>query len=250
MKTRDDFQKLYDMSNQFTKAATICFWANAILAFLTLVTPDCVTPYLWRIQVVLALAYVVLTVIDNCSLWYAAEIGRIKDNIANAFAANLTEERTEGYYANNEKPSIKKYAVNTYENAFYSREESRAMKPCAIVKIIVAVFIVLLMALSQAIDMAWILWVSQTMFSSVVVIDSIQLIVFSFKMNRICEQFHTHLITESKSAATNRKAVLLSCIVEYETTKMYFKVRLSQKVFEKLKSRLDTRWMELLSQIK
>lgn len=250
MKIRDDFQNRYDISNRFAKWATICFWTNTVFAFLTLVAPDCVKPFLLGTQVILALAYVALTVIDNCSLWYEAEIGRIKDNIADAFSANLTEEHTEGYYTNNEAPSIKKYAVNTYESAFYSREESKAMRPYAIVKIAVAVSMVLILALLKAVDMAWVLWVAQTVFSSVVVTDCIQLIVFSFKMNGICKQFYTQLITEGGTTTVDREAILISCVVEYETTKMYFKVRLSQKVFEKLKSKLDTEWAELLSQIK
>lgn len=43
------------------------------------------------------------------------------------------EEHTEGYYSNNEVPSIKKYAINTYESALYSREEAKAMRTCAII---------------------------------------------------------------------------------------------------------------------
>lgn len=250
MKTRDDFQNRYDISNHLTKVATICFWANVIFAFLTLVTPDCVKPLLWGAQVILALAYVVLTMIDNCFLWYEAEIGRIKNNIADAFSANLIEERTEGYYTNSEVPSIKKYAVNTYESAFYSREESRAMIPYTLAKIAVAVGMVLLLVLLRSVDMAWILWITQTVFSSVVVIDCIQLIVFSFKMNSICKQFFTQLITEGGRTTVDCEAMLISCVVEYETTKMYFKVRLSQKVFKKLEPKLATRWTELLSQIK
>jgi hypothetical protein len=250
MKTRDDFQRLYDISNRLANAVTICFWTNAAFAFLTLVIPDCVKLFFGMAQVILALVYVALTAIDECFLWYEAEIGRIKDNIANAFSISLTEKQTEGYYTNDEAPSIKKYAINTYESAFYSREELKAMKPCAIVKIIVAVIIVLLMVLSQAADMAWILWVAQTMFSSVVVIDSIKLIVFSFKMNHICEQFYTHLITGRGITIADQEAIFISCVVEYETTKMYFKVRLSQKIFENLKPKMETEWKKLLSQIK
>ena len=230
MQARDDFRNRYNISDWFAKVATICFWTNAAFAFLTLVIPDCAKPLLLVMQVVLALAYVVLTVIDNCSLWYEAEIGRIKDNIANAFSANLTEEHTEGYYSNNEAPSIKKYAVNTYESALYSREEAKAML--------------------RAVDITWVLWAAQAVFSSVVIIDCIQLIVFSFKMDSVCKQFYTHLITEGGTATVDRDTILLSCVVEYETTKMYFKVRLSPKVFEKLKPKLEVKWAELLSQIK
>jgi len=250
MQARDDFQNRYNISDWFAKVAAICFWTNAAFAFLTLVIPDRAKPLLLMMQVILALAYVVLTVIDNCSLWYEAEIGRIKDNIANAFSANLTEERTEGYYNNNQAPSIKKYAVNTYESAFYSREEAKAMRPCAIIKIAVAVGVVLLLTLLRTVDITWVLWAAQALFSSVVVIDCIQLIVFSYKMNSVCKQFYTQLITESRTATAEHEAILISCAVEYETTKMYFKVRLSQKVFKKLKSKLEGEWARLLSQIK
>lgn len=249
MKTRDDFQNHYDTSDLIAKAANICFLANVSFALLTLVAPDCVKPPLLGGQVIFALVYTVLTVIDNCFLWYETEMGRIKDNIANAFSANLIEERTEGYYSNNEAPSIKKYAINTYESAFYSREESKAMKRCALAKIAVAA-IVFLLAFRRATDMAWVLWVAQTVFSSVVVIDCIQLIVFSSKVKGICKQFYTQLITEGGTVTAEHEAILISCVVEYEATKMYFKVRLSQRVFEKLKSRLETEWAGLLSQIK
>jgi len=109
---------------------------------------------------------------------------------------------------------------------------------------------VLILALLKAVDMAWVLWVAQTVFSSVVVIDCIQLIVFSSKMKGICKQFYTQLITEGGTTTVDCEAILISCVVEYETTKMYFKVRLSKKVFETLKPKLDTGWAELLSQIK
>lgn len=250
MKTRDDFQNRYNTSDLIAKAAAFCFWANVVFAFLTLVIPDCVKPFLWGAQIIFPLIYVVLTVIDNCFLWYEVEIGRIKDNIADAFSANLTEERTEGYYTNNETPSIRKYAVNTYESAFYSREESKAMRTCAIFKIVVAVGVVFLLALLRAVDITWVLWAAQAVFSSVVIIDCIQLMVFSFKVDSICKQFYTQLITEGGTATVDRDTILLSCVVEYETTKMYFKVRLSPKVFEKLKPKLEAKWAELLSQIK
>lgn len=250
MKARDDFQSRYDISNLISKVATICFGANATFALLSLVIPVCIKPPLLEVQIILPLIYVVLTVIDNCFLWYEVEMGRIKDNIADAFSANLTEEQTEGYYTNNETPSIRKYAVNTYESAFYSREESKAMRTCAIIKTAVAVGVVFLLALHRAVDITWVLWAAQAVFSSVVIIDCIQLIFFSFKMNSICKQFYTQLITESGTATVGRDTILLSCVVEYETTKMYFKVRLSQKVFEKLKPELETKWAELLSQIK
>ena len=120
----------------------------------------------------------VLTIIDNCFLLYEVEMGRINDNIANAFSVNLKEERTEGYYTNNETPSIKKYAVNTYESAFYSREVSKAMRPCAIIKIGVAVGVVLLLALLRTVDITWVLWAAQAVFSSVIIVDRIQLIFF------------------------------------------------------------------------
>lgn len=62
----------------------------------------------------------------------------------------------------------------------------------------------------------------------------------------ICQE----MLTEGGIAVTNSEAMLISYIVEYETTKMYFKVRLSQKVFENLKPRLEKGWAKLLSQIK
>ena len=242
MKTKDDFQSHYNISNCFAKATSF--------AFLVLIVPDNIKRFLLLIQIFCALSYVMLNVIDNCLLWYEAEIGRIKDNIADAFSVSLTEERTEGYYSNKEVPSIKKYAVNTYESAFYSREESVAMRPYAIAKIIIAIGIVLLLSMVGTVDKALILLVTQTMFSSVVIVDCIQLIVFSFKMKGICEKFYTQLITENGIVTADRDAILLSCIVEYESTKMYFKVRLSQKVFEKLKPKLETDWEKLLLQIK
>lgn len=250
MKTQDEFHNRYNASNICAKAATICFSVNAVFAFLALVTPDCVRSFFLGGQFFLALAYVALTVIDNCFLWYNAEKGRIKDNIANAFSVNLMEERTEGYYSNNEEPSIKKYAVNTYESAYYSREESKAMRPYAIVKIVVAIGIVFLLTLVRSVDMSLILWIAQTMFSSVVIIDCIQLIAFSFKVNDICGEFYAHLIAEGGNVTLNSEVKLVSCIVEYETTKMYFKVRLCQKVFEQLKPELEVGWAKLLSQIK
>ena len=250
MKTRDDFHNHYNASDLIFSVTTICFWTNVVFAFFILIVPDCAKPSLLVMQIILSIAYVALTMIDNCFLWYEAEMGRITDNIANAFSTNLTEEHTEGYYTNNEAPSIKKYAVNTYESAIYSREESKAMIPCAFIKIAIAVGVVSVLALLRTVDITWVHWATQAVFSSVVIMDCIQLIVFSFKMNAVCKQFYTQLITEGGTTSVGRDTILLSCVVEYETTKMYFKVRLSPKVFEKLKPKLEAKWVEILSQIK
>ena len=113
MSKKDDINRLYDVSAVLGKVNNILFFVNMILSFLSLVCETKAEEVFTTIQICLSALFVILTLINECWLWYDAECARRKGNIQDAFGIKLQQLKTDGYYNNQFSPSLLKYAVNT-----------------------------------------------------------------------------------------------------------------------------------------
>ena len=248
MSKRDDVSKLYRLSGFFSKTSTGLFFLNTATAVIALCCPGYIDGILVEVQVFFALAYVLISVIDDSFFWFNAEAGRRKNCIEDAFSIELSENKTEGYYNNTVAPSVLRYALDNYESAYCSYSTSRKMLPKAIIKTVVAM-IIFLISWRAIKNGDAILLVSQTLFSSVFVLDTIMLGFYVFRVGKICDCFYTLLISDGGSITAARETLLLSYSVEYEAIKAFYKIRLDEKIFFKDRHDLSKRWDELIKKI-
>lgn len=87
------------------------------------------------------------------------------------------------------------------------------------------------------------LLIVQTLFSSSVILETIQLIAYCIRINELYNQVYQHFFTDRNS---NKNAYWIQWyVVEYESIKSYYKVRLDSKLFNKYNDSLGNNWKEI-----
>ena len=248
MNKQDDISKSYKPSGLLNTLSVVSFWANAAAALLILCVPALHNNMLMYIQVFLAVACIIISVVDDGFFWFEAEAARRHNCIEDAFNIELSEAKTSGYYNNAATPSALRYALNNYESAYCSKAVAQRMIPTAIGKTLVAimVFVVSWRAVS---DVEIVLALAQIVFSSVFVSDTIMLFIYIFRIRQICDTFYTLFITEKGTSNTEKQVLLLSNSIDYEVVKGFYKVRLSERIFKKMQPELEVKWAALSAKI-
>ena len=249
MNKQDDISKSYKPSGLLNTLSVVFFWANAAAALLVLCVPALRNNLLMYFQVFLAVACIIISVVDDGFFWFEAEAARRHNCIEDAFNVELSEAKTSGYYNNGATPSALRYALNNYESAYCSKAVAQKMIPAAIGKTLVAimVFIVSWRAVS---DVEIVLALAQIVFSSVFVIDTVMLFIYIFRIRQICDTFYTLFITERGAITTEQEVLLLSNSIDYEVVKGFYKVRLSEQIFNKMQPEPEAKWTALSAKIK
>lgn len=248
MSRRDDLSDLYKKSKNITKVTSMMFYLNITTAFAVMLTVGVAHRIAMILQIIVAFSFVVLSVVDDYSLWYQAEAARRKSSIESAFSIDLSEMKTDGYYNNNIEPSILKYEVNSFESSFFSKTIASKMLFGECVKSFVAIVVFIISCLLFS-DSEQTLIIAQTAFSSYFVISAIGLLCYKSKLDRIYAEYYHEFVTMGIS---NEKQVisLLTTTIEYEAVKAYFKIRLSSKLFEDNNESLSHQWDDLSRKIR
>jgi len=200
------------------------------------------------ILICLSIAYVVLSVIDDCWLWYSAESARRTDAIANGLGINMQEYCTEGYYNNDAMPSRTRYALNQFESSFFSRNNSRQMLRFEWIK---ALTVIALLPLTYIVteDSDALLLITQTVFSSSVIGSFADLTCFSAKMGNIYDRFYNEFVTIGIET-DSQIIMLLAWSVEYEAIKAHYKVRLSARIHKTYNVVWSQQWATICGNIR
>lgn len=247
MSKRDDINELYLPSQKHEKICKITFWLNCIVSLLNILFHDWFVSFLTTLQIVLSTAFVIISVLDDSLYWYNAESERRKNNIQTAFNIRLSEFETAGYYNNSLLPSITKYALNNFENCFFSKNISKKMLCASSLKTLFA--IILFIIVSCMIPNVNILLIAiQSIFSAYILEDTILLTIYTLRMNKLFDSFYTMFVTNGIHQR-EQLPILLSYCVEYESIKAHYKVRLDSKIFENMNSMLSEKWKIINSKV-
>lgn len=250
MSRRDEISKYYDFSNIAGTISTWTFWINILLSIIVLFfqAHPIIFSFLMKIIIVLSFICPIITVVDDSFWWYKAESNRRKSCIKDAFGVDTIAENVEEYYNNSSSPSFKKYVLNTFENTFFSKNIAQKMLiPSFTRSLLCFVVFILICILVKNDDV--ILIISQTVFSASCICGTLSLFVYKNRLETLYNDFYHALITIGINQA-KEKVLLLSNIVEYESIKAHYKIRLSTKVFKKNNSSLSIKWSNIESRCK
>lgn len=240
MSKKDDINELYNKSTFVSNINNIMFCLNVILSLVLLFDVKNAKDIITILQILLSLIFVILMIINECWLWYDAERARRKGNIQNAFNINLQQLQTKGYYNNNISPSLLKYAVNTFESNFFSKElASKMLIPKitgCIISVIIFIFSVRYVENNELLSI-----ISQAIFSSYFLFDTAVLIAYTIRLKYWYDEAYNQLITTGIKDKQQLKW-LLYYIVEYECVKAHFKVKIDKKIFKKYNLILSDEW--------
>lgn len=238
---------MYSRSNHAELICMGLFVINVICSILSAVITKCERAFS-IILIVVSVLYVLVSAFDHGILRYNAEKARRKDSIQDAFGANLSIYHSEGYYNNSLPLSEFKYAVNLFESNFFTKEISSKMLLFQIVKAIVSIIVFILTLLfikSGSVMVA----MTQSIFSSVVVISTIMFFIYHARMNQLFDEAYKALITVGITNADEKVWLKYYCL-EYESIKAHYGVRLCTHIFMKNQVILDEKWKEILKMIK
>lgn len=248
MSKRDDVTKYYRPSQCIDKIISAVFYVNFACACASCVLPVWVNQIAIPAQVLLAVLYVLFSVSDDCLFWYTAESFRRKSAIENAYAIDLTNLQTDGYYNNSLAPSTIKYALNAFESVFFSKSIARSMDAKEAIKSVLAV-IVFTVSCLEIKNGEIVLLVAQTVFSSTFLIGAVKLWVYQIRLETLYNEFYHEFVTVGISK-NEQVSMLLADTVEYEAIKAHYKVRLSSKLFLQKNEKLTMQWAEITEKIK
>ena len=245
MSRRDDVNRLYKVPGILDRIEIVLFIIDAVAAVVALSNKPTVVSVAIIIQIVSAVFYFLSSVIDDGYFWYEAEKARRKNSIENGLGTRLSELETEEYYNNQSKVSLEKYALNALESNMFSKEIAGKMILWSCIKSVVAIA-VLVVACRFLPDSEFLLIIAQTVFSSYVLIDTVQLVFYKLRMENLYKEGYTALISPGIKGKS-RNAVILAYSVEYEAIKAHYKIRLDEKIFKKNNDRLSEQWTQVLS---
>ena len=247
MSRRDEVNGLYKQSQALNSICHVLFWVNVGLSMLALLPLVTMTNAIVSVQILVSALYIILKIIDDGCLWYNAEAARRKNNLQVALDLNLSDLETEGYYNNVEEPSLIKYAVNTFESSYFSKENATRMLIKSFVKACVSVVVLVIIGwISPRKDFLFV--TTQAVFSAYIIEEAIMLAIYKTKLDKLYNLFYTEFVTVGVSKQKQQN-LLLSYVVEYEAVKAHYKVRLDSNWFNKHNDQLSSKWEAIKSKI-
>lgn len=89
------------------------------------------------------------------------------------------------------------------------------------------------------------LLIAQTTFSSYVLVDFVMLLLYKIRLEALYIEAYNVFILGSRTHIN--QAWIISYVVEYEAIKAHYKIRLDQKIFNKMNGELSAKWQDIVS---
>ena len=239
MSRRDDVMGLYRPSEILEKIEKVFFCLDIVVALVALISNETISSIAIVVQIVVALLYFVSNTIDDGCFWYEAEKQRRKNGIQNGLGMRLSEYDTEEYYNNNLPHSLEKYGMNILESNYFSKIIAGKM----LLKVgayALGAVVALVIACRFVSDGNVLLLIAQTTFSSFVM-----LLLYKIRLEALYIEAYNVFILGSRTHIN--QAWIISYVVEYEAIKAHYKIRLDQKIFNKMNGELSAKWQDIVS---
>ena len=244
---KDEIQELYDKSDKITKITDILIIIIFLIS-LVIMFQFKYRDFLVIANIILNIMYVTLSNVNEIYFKNLAENERRKSLIKESFNINTTVKETIKYYNNNEKPSIEKLGLNSYESAYFTKNVVDRMIFGNILKVgsLLIIYLILMIKIK---NMDFLLIITQTIFSAEVLFQFIKLCYYKFQLDKICKEFENICFILGLNYKDS-KVLLLDATMDYESLKSYCKIATSSKIFFKSNEEWSKKWNKMLGKIK
>lgn len=240
----NDVDKDFRLCTKLENLLSIFYYVSVVISLIICIKFNdilCIT------LIIIHVLYIIADAINDIIFKNFAENERRKTLLSNACGVELTDKKAIGYYNNNEKNSIKKLGVNVFENTFFTKRNTNIMTKQNVIKIIVDIILWLVIILIMK-DKNIVLCITQSIFSSEILISYFKLLYFNNKVNGIYNKLFTLFITNKYS--NKNEAQLLEYSFEYECLKSYAHILLSSNNFIKNNAKWTADWEDIKNKIK
>jgi len=247
----DEVERHYEPVKMVSDLAVYLYWASIVISIIILYKDsmpykswsDIIT-YLFPVLVV---GKFITQNVINLWLLPAAENNRRESMLSDSFGVPLSQDQTNLYYNNKLRPSLDRMALSTMENTYFTKNTLLIMLKRSII-ISGAYFLlwfVLLQSRDTSIDWVWI--ATQTLFSELILLKTLKIGVYYFRVSTIFRELHTHHLYKINASNNTGIAKIIELFTEYETAKAHASLLLSEKIFKKHNPRLTAEWEKLKS---
>jgi len=244
------YRGLFEDSKSFDKYSEIILWLSTILLVIAFALKEIninwvyLSDIITNINCFFIVAFAVISFISEI-IFYEASIQRREDFIDNAFESALAENRSQGYYTNDNIASgIYKMAVNGFENSLFTYNIAKKMTAVLWLKSIL--FAVLILTFSIiGYSSAFTLLIQLTL-PILLLQQAIKHTLFVYRIKRVFEN-NRRLFNDLKNLGDSKqkKPEIILNVLEYETTITYGAILLDSKIYNKMNPSLSITWDEL-----
>lgn len=228
------------------------FWSSVIFSFLNLFTSlisKNVIDVITIVYVVLVITHFSISFINEYIIFPKAEYERRKQLLANSLNVLITLETTRKYYNNDYEPSITKLGANVFENSLFGKEISKRMLITETIKMTIYFLLWFAIILIRKTELQTILIITQTLFSSEILLQWLRLIILNWEMKKVFNALF-NLFTSMDNNTTNSDiCAILNEFASYESVKLLTRIQQSTKIFFKINPKLSLDWEQIRKKV-
>jgi len=175
---------------------------------------------------------------------FEAESHRREDLVDNSYASLIAENRTEGYFTNDDlKSGLYKMGVNNFESCFFSYYIAKKDLPCLWSKTILISLIFITIAICGYDK--WLIFIIQLSIPVVLFQQSVKHTLFVSRLKNVLSRYRSLFSSLKKDKSKKNDSELIRDILEYEATIAWGNVLLDEKTYNKMNASLSHEWEEL-----
>ena len=239
-KNKFDTAKKYDkISRYLLYTSTILLVVNFSLGHLT----DFPSTIIRCIEIINCLVIILFSVFEFITYYihFEAESHRREDFVDNSFASLIAENRTEGYYSNdNLKSGLHKMGVNNFESCFFSYNIAKKDLPCLWSKTILISLIFIAIAICGYDK--WLIFIIHLSIPVVLLQQSIKYTLLVSRLKNVLGRYRNLFCSLKKDKNEKNDSEIIRDIIEYEATIAWGNILLDEKTYNKMNATLSDEW--------
>lgn len=254
MATQVPHRKPFDLINKLSKGKTVVFYLMILLAIIPftadkvdgIVLNENLKQAILYFNLVFMISYSVVTWVLEFHLIPNAEENRRSDMFDNSFGTTFNIESSEGYFTNEEmSDGVKKFAVNLFQNSFWSSEISNKMFLPSLIKSLIFSLVMFTAAFWGFNNVPFIIPLFQVYLSAYVVSGTIKLYKYNFQVNQVLKELKEFFASETSSKSRKGLAKTIRLYVSYECNISWSMVQLNSKHFSSMNDELEDKWTKI-----
>lgn len=225
------------------------FWLAALLSIASLTLDRAAGPKLYDIvQGAFVLCVLVLFFVGQAIRLYwtpRAEDKRRQSLLSDSFGVDITHEKVSGYYTNDQTNPVKRLGASILENSFFSKNIVLRMVHGERFRMAFYAVVWLIAVLNRVTDLALVATIAQVIFGEQIIARWIRMEWLRIRFERVFDNLYRLFQTTSNFNRDEFRVRVLEALGEYETSKGYGGITLSDKIFSRLNANLSLEWEQI-----
>jgi hypothetical protein len=201
------------------------------------------------IEIVNCLTIVLFSIVEFVVdyILFGAEKHRREDLVDNSFASLIAENRTDGYYTNdNLESGLYKMGVNNFESCFFSYNIAKKELPLLWIKSVCLAIVFIFIAVCGYDE--WLIFIIQLSIPVVLLQQAIKHTLFVSRLHSVLSRYRSLFNSLKNNRNKNCNSEIIRDILEYEAILSWGNILLDDKTYNKMNASLSDEWQGIKEQ--